>query len=357
MTTAAVFGCTGAVGGQILATLLASDAFSSVKTVSRRLPNAQSPKLQTLEEGDITKWGGLIASLSPKPSIVFNAVGTTRAAAGGIANQWKIDHDLCIENAKAAKEAGVKTYVFISSGGTRGFFSRYVPYSKMKIGVEDAIKELDFEQAIILRPGLILQREKPKAALLENIVQNLNKLGQGVQDMIGQDQTVIGRAAVAAARMAEEGKAPSKYWVLEQADIGSVTDYFQQAFGNEFGFVPTENSQELTFLQPGLLTLKNLKYNMKFTAALALLPLAASAWEVTTGYWKSSETDVCAKTFLPKGFHVTINDLLPGQKVFFFSDDECEDLEFSVHEVGTVKLESRVKSFTVLDFEQKQDLK
>lgn len=200
MTTAAVFGSTGAVGGQILATLLASDAFSSVKTVSRRLPNAQSPKLQTLEEGDITKWGGLIASLSPKPSIVFNAVGTTRAAAGGIANQWKIDHDLCIENAKAAKEAGVKTYVFISSGGTRGFFSRYVPYSKMKIGVEDAIKELDFEQAIILRPGLILQREKPKAALLENIVQNLNKIGQGVQDMIGMNMLSTFSF--------------SKYWVL-----------------------------------------------------------------------------------------------------------------------------------------------
>lgn len=200
MTTAAVFGSTGAVGSQILATLLASDAFSSVKTVSRRLPNAQSPKLQTLEEGDITKWGGLIASLSPKPSIVFNAVGTTRAAAGGIANQWKIDHDLCIENAKAAKEAGVKTYVFISSGGTRGFFSRYVPYSKMKIGVEDAIKELDFEHAIILRPGLILQREKPKAALLENIVQNLNKLGQGVQDMIGM--TILSTFSFL------------KYWVL-----------------------------------------------------------------------------------------------------------------------------------------------
>ena len=35
----------------------------------------------------------------------------------------------------------------------------------------------------------------------------------------GQDQRIIGRAAVAAARMAEEGKAPSKYWVVEQADI------------------------------------------------------------------------------------------------------------------------------------------
>lgn len=185
MATAAVFGCTGAVGSQILATLLSTDAVSSVKTISRRLPNAQSPKLQVIEEGDITKWGGMISSLSPKPSMVFNAVGTTRAAAGGIQNQWKIDHDSCVENAKAAKEAGVKTYVYISSGGTRNFLSRYAPYSKMKIGVEDAIKRLDFEHAIILRPGMIIGRETSKAPMLEKLVESLKSLGQGIQDMIG----------------------------------------------------------------------------------------------------------------------------------------------------------------------------
>lgn len=190
MTTAAVFGCTGAAGSQILATLLAKDVFSSVKTISRRLPNAQSHKLQALEEGDISKWGGMISSLSPKPSVVFNAVGTTRATAGGIQNQWKIDHDLCIENAKAAKEAGVTTYVFISSAGTRGFLSVYVPYSKMKVGVEDAIKELDFEHAIILRPGMILGREHPIAPFLEKIFANLNKLGQGVQDKLGMTNLI-----------------------------------------------------------------------------------------------------------------------------------------------------------------------
>ena len=188
MTTAAVFGCTGAVGSQILATLLTTDAFSSVKTISRRLPNAPSPKLQALEEGDISKWGGMISALSPMPSVVFNTVGTTRATAGGLQNQWKIDHDLCIENARAAKVAGVKLYVFVSSAGTRGLLSGYVPYSRMKVGVEDAIKELGFEHAVILRPGMILGREKPKAPFLENVFANMNKLGQGVQDKLGMNQ-------------------------------------------------------------------------------------------------------------------------------------------------------------------------
>lgn len=185
MSTAAVFGSTGAVGSQILATLLASDTFSFVKTVSRRIPSTQSPKLEALQEIDTSKWAEKLESLTPKPSVVFNAVGTTRAAAGSIQNQWKVDHDLCIENARAAKAAGVKTYVFISSAGTRGFLSNRVPYSKMKVGVEDAIKELGFEHAIILRPGMILGRETPKAAFLESVVGNLNKLGQGLQDRFG----------------------------------------------------------------------------------------------------------------------------------------------------------------------------
>lgn len=194
MTTAAVFGCTGAVGSQILATLLALSTFPSIKTISRRLPPTQSPKLQSIEEPDISKWAPLISTLSPLPTIVFNAVGTTRASAGSVSAQWKIDHDLCIENARAAKKAGVKTYVFISSGGTRGTFSpfAYVPYSKMKVGVEDAIRELGFENAIVLRPGMILGREKPKNVVLEGMFGQLRRLGQGVQDLIGMHISLFG---------------------------------------------------------------------------------------------------------------------------------------------------------------------
>ena len=186
MTTAAVFGSTGAIGSQILNALLGSDKLTSVKTISRRAPKAQSPKLDASLESDTSKWASMISQLEPKPSAVFNAVGTTRAAAGGIQNQWKIDHDLCVENAKAAKEAGVTTYVYISSGGTRGFLSKYVPYSKMKNGVEDAIKELDFEHAIILRPGVILgERENPKAPMIEWAVGSLHKISPALQDTLG----------------------------------------------------------------------------------------------------------------------------------------------------------------------------
>lgn len=185
MATATVFGSTGAVGSQILATLLASDDFTSVQTISRRLPTAQAAKLQAVQEADTSQWAPLISTLTPKPTIVFNAVGTTRAAAGGIQNQWKIDHDLCIENAKAAKAAGVTTYVYISSAGTRGFLASYAPYAKMKVGVEDAIKELDFEHAVILRPGMIIGREESKAPLFEMVIGNLHKLAQGFQDALG----------------------------------------------------------------------------------------------------------------------------------------------------------------------------
>lgn len=55
----------------------------------------------------------------------------------------------------------------------------------MKVGVEDAAKELGFDNAVILRPGAIIGRDKSKFFFLENLVEGLQKLGQGVQDKVG----------------------------------------------------------------------------------------------------------------------------------------------------------------------------
>ncbi|KAK5661943.1 hypothetical protein OQA88_10053 [Cercophora sp. LCS_1] len=223
MSATAIFGSTGLVGSHILSTLLSSPAPTTLQTISRRAPKSTGPKLNAIVEPDTSLWTAKLGSLTPGPSTVISALGTTRQQAGGIANQWKIDHDLNVDIAKEAKARGVKTFVFVSSTGTRGFMSNHVPYSKMKIGVEDTVKDLGFENAIILRPGLIMgDREVAHqgAWLVGGLVGALGKIaGQGAVDKMGQDADVIAKAAVHAARIAEEGKAPQKFWVLEQADI------------------------------------------------------------------------------------------------------------------------------------------
>ncbi|KAJ3559119.1 hypothetical protein NPX13_g9583 [Xylaria arbuscula] len=231
-SNAAVIGCTGLVGHQILKTLLEIDACETVSTISRRAPKTESsPKLNAAIEADTTKWASRFAALSPIPKTVYSALGTTRAAAGRntepVENKtMTVSHSssqLNVELAKAAHAAGTETFVFVSSAGTRGLLGNVAPYSKMKIGVEDTIKSLDFKQAIILRPGLLMgQREVAHAGgpFFESVVRGLGTyIGQGIQDKLGQDGEVVARAAVKAAILAADGKAPSKYWVLEQRDI------------------------------------------------------------------------------------------------------------------------------------------
>ncbi|KAI0186649.1 hypothetical protein EV127DRAFT_483967 [Xylaria flabelliformis] len=221
---AAVIGSTGLVGHQILATLLSLDACKTVHTISRRAPKTEpSAKLNAAIEADTAKWASQFAAFSPAPTAVYSALGTTRLQAGGIQNQWKIDHDLNVELAKAAHAAGAQTFIFVSSAGTRGLLGNFAPYSKMKIGVEDTIQSLDFKQAIILRPGFLMgDREVAHTggALLGSVFRGMKTyLGQGAQDKFAQEDQVVARAAVKATLLAAEGKAPSKYWVLEQSDI------------------------------------------------------------------------------------------------------------------------------------------
>ncbi|EFY91199.1 hypothetical protein MAC_02626 [Metarhizium acridum CQMa 102] len=200
--SAAVIGSTGLVGSHILSNLLAGDIYKPVHTITRRAPKPSSPNLNSIVDADTTKWAAALTGLSPVPAA--------------------IDHDLNIELARAAKEAGVATFVFISSAGSDGFLSSWAPYSKMKRGVENAVKELGFDHAIILRPGMILgERETSRAAegIAQAAVRGLGKLSKGLQDALGQDADAIARAAVKAAQLAWENKAPDKFWIIGGHEI------------------------------------------------------------------------------------------------------------------------------------------
>ncbi|KAL4885640.1 hypothetical protein BJY04DRAFT_180133 [Aspergillus karnatakaensis] len=227
MANVALLGSTGMVGTHILTTLLSSPSVSRIDTISRRTPapasTAPQAKLTTFVSDDTSKWASQLSSLTPPPSLFISSFATTRGAAGGFENQYKIEHDLNIELAKAAKEAGTKVYVLISSSGasTASNFA----YPRMKGEIEEHVKELGFERTVILRPGLISgtrEESRPMEAAARFVAGAFGKLHSGLKDGWAQDADVIGKAAVNAGLKALDGDVPAgseKVWILHGADI------------------------------------------------------------------------------------------------------------------------------------------
>lgn len=206
-------------GSNILTTLLQLPAVSSVRTFTRRAPKETDAKLNATVE-DSAKWAASITAITPPADIFFSGLGTTRGAAGSFENQRKIDYDLNLEAAQAAKKAGVKVYVLISSGGADP--NSMFGYPKMKGELEEAVKELGFEKTVILRPGLILGgRDHLRTA--EYALQGVAKLfgtisGNWLTDAWAQDADVIAKAAVSGGLKALAGEG-SKSWTMGQSEI------------------------------------------------------------------------------------------------------------------------------------------
>ncbi|KAF7890808.1 uncharacterized protein EAF01_010617 [Botrytis porri] len=242
MASASLVGSTGLVGSHILSTLLSHPSISTVHSLSRRdpKPSTTSPKLHALTSTDTSTWSSLLTSLSPSPLLFFSALGTTKAQAGSIEAQRKIDYDLNLElastfsptaeNGENGQERN-KIYILVSTHGANP--SSMIPYSKMKGELEDAVKALldkkgsRVKHIIILRPGLIVgEREdsRPTEFVARKVAGWLGWVNPGLQDFWAQDARVIGRAAVEAGVRAmrggdgENGEIP-RVWELGQRDI------------------------------------------------------------------------------------------------------------------------------------------
>lgn len=222
-------------GSHILSTLLTSpNSIAYVEVIARRSAPATAQqqasqsgvKLTEFVNADTAAWTTHISSASrPAPSILFSSLATTRANAGSLAAQYKLEHDLNIALARAARDRGTKVYVLISSGGASQ--DSWNGYLKMKGDIEEHIKELDFERTVILRPGLIggkREESRPMETALRTLGGLMGKLSGGyLKDMWIQDADVIARAACRAGVLALHGegeaKEKGKVWVLGQNDI------------------------------------------------------------------------------------------------------------------------------------------
>ena len=207
--SAFVIGSTGLVGSHIVENALGN--FEGVKTITRRPLKKELEKAKDLLESDLGKWPKLITEQAKESRVFFSAFGTTRKDAGGIENFRKIDYGTNYECAKAAKEAGVETFVLVSSGGANK--GSWVPYLQIKGQLEDDIIALKFPRTIILKPGLLLgQREKSKGwanSILAGL--GLSMHGTFVQRYTSVQASDVAYTAVNLAKEPFEGDQIVKY--------------------------------------------------------------------------------------------------------------------------------------------------
>lgn len=200
-----------------MTTLKSLDVVDKVFAYSRK-ELASDAKVTSIVSKESSEWPTQYPSAT---GLFISALGTTRANAGGFENQKKIDYDLNLELAKAARAAGTTVYVLISSSGadTGSMFG----YTKMKGDLEEAVKALGFDHTIIARPGLIVG-DRNDSRVAEFVLRKIAGVAGGVssnrlKDFWAQDADIIAKAAVRAGLDCLEGKEKEKVRLLTQADI------------------------------------------------------------------------------------------------------------------------------------------
>ncbi len=148
MKTALVIGATGLVGFQLTKQLLEDKYFAKVVVFTRRSTGLVSPKLEEhlINFDQPEQWQHLV-----KGDVLFSALGTTLAKAGGKKAQYKVDHSYQYQFAAAAARNAVPVYVLVSSAGANPQSRTF--YMRMKGELERNVKELLFSSIILIKPG------------------------------------------------------------------------------------------------------------------------------------------------------------------------------------------------------------
>lgn len=111
-------------------------------------------------------WGETIAALNPH--VVVCALGTTWHKAGKDEEAFRAVYEkLVLEVARAAKEAGARQFIALSSvGASLASKNRYL---RIKGEVEQRLMKLHFDRLDILRPGLLRGRRQDDPRLGERL--------------------------------------------------------------------------------------------------------------------------------------------------------------------------------------------
>lgn len=171
---AIVIGATGAVGQDLVKTLLYDDRYETVTTFTRRPLGFTNPKIQSfiVDFNLPDTWHHLVQG-----DVLFSALGTSLKQAGSKEAQYRVDHDYQLSFARAARENGVPHMVLVSSIGADD--SSHFFYLKLKGLIEKDVEALQFPSLTILRPPSLIRKhaKRPAETVSVKLLQLASSLG------------------------------------------------------------------------------------------------------------------------------------------------------------------------------------
>ena len=157
MKTAILFGSSGLVGGHVLNQLTQNSNYSKIKIFVRSFVEINNPKIEIIK----TDFNNLDKHADDiKGDECFFCIGTTKTNSPNKREYQKIELDIPKKIAHIAKSNLVKSFFFVSSGYANPKSTG--DYLKFKGQVEEAIKSLNFDKIVILRPSFLLGDRKEK---------------------------------------------------------------------------------------------------------------------------------------------------------------------------------------------------
>ncbi len=180
-----LIGASGLIGG-LLAARLGDQNFTAIGR--RHVEGIADQRIAPVAE-----WPALIAAL--KPDIAISTLGTTIRAAGSQAAFAAIDHDAVVAFARAAKDAGARQFLMVSSVGARGASF----YLKTKGRAEASVRAMGFARVDIFRPGLLLGDRAGEVRPVERLFAALSPLSNALTPRAFDHYKAIAADDVAAA--------------------------------------------------------------------------------------------------------------------------------------------------------------
>jgi uncharacterized protein YbjT (DUF2867 family) len=197
-------GASGLVGGFALRALLDAPDYTRVWALTRRPLGREHPKLAN-RTVNFERMAEQLKGLAADDA--FCAIGTTIAEAGSQEAFRNTDVNAVLLFARAARAAGAKRFVVVSSVGADTSSRKF--YLRTKGEMEDAVADVGFTSVDILQPSLLLG---PRAALRPLEITGrifaplINPLLTGTREAYRAiPAETVGRAMLGAARAGRRG--------------------------------------------------------------------------------------------------------------------------------------------------------